>query len=242
LREPGDRSARGVEAYRANAASIAERALAASFETVRQLVGGEAFAALACGFWLAHPPLRGDLAEWGDAFPSWLGQHDAMRSLPYLEDCARLDRAVHDNERAADAAFDAASLSVLASAEPSTLRLRLMPGTVLLRSSWPIASLHAAHRLGTDGADIAFAEVRAAIAARQGQDVMVVRRGWRAALHCVDGPTANWVQSLLRHESLGQALERAGPDFDFSVWLALAVRESWLQGAFVERDNDVSGV
>jgi Putative DNA-binding domain len=234
LREEGDRLARGVAAYRTNAEAIAERALAASFGTVRQLVGIDAFVRLASEFWRAHPPTRGDLAEWGVDFPKWLGERLHMRSIPYLEDCARLDRAMHDNERAADGDPDVASLSLLESADPSTLRLHPMPGIALVSSAWPIASIRAAHQLSGDDAEAAFAAVRAAIDAKRGEQVMVVRQGWRATLHCVDAATSRWVQSLTSGADFASAIESAGADFDFASWLATALREGWLEGASID--------
>jgi Putative DNA-binding domain len=233
LRESDERAARGIEAYRANTEAIAERALTASFETVRAMVGEASFARLARDLWRERPPVRGDLAEWGGAFPAWLGAHAWTDAWPYLGDCARLDWAVHCNERAADAGFDGATLALLASSDPALVRLHLMPGTALLQSAWPIASIHAAHRLQGDEAERAFAALREAIAAGRDERVMVVRSGWRAVLHRVDRPTACWLECLLEGASLEAALERAGPGFDFSAWLATALRESWLQAASV---------
>jgi hypothetical protein len=231
LRESAERAGRGIAAYRANAEAIAGRALAAGFETVRAMVGEDTFARLARDLWRDRRPALGDLSEWGGDFPAWLAEHSLSDAWPYLGDCARLDWAVHCNERAADADFDAASLSLLASSDPALLRLHLMPGTVLLQSAWPIASIHAAHRLRGDVAERAFGALREAIAAGRGEDVMVVRSGWRAVLHRIDRPTARWLERLLDAASLATALECAGAGFDFSAWLATALRESWLQGA-----------
>jgi len=61
----------GLQACRANAHSSEERALATARPTPHALLGAEAFAQLASGFWHAHPPQCGDLAEWGDGLPDW---------------------------------------------------------------------------------------------------------------------------------------------------------------------------
>ena len=236
LREAGERAARGLEAYRANAAALADRALAVVFPTVRTLVGEKDFKHLARGFWLADPPARGDLGEWGDAFPRWLEAHGQIANWPYLGDCARLDLALHRNERAADAVFDAASLGLLATTDPAQLRMALMPATVLLRSAWPIASIHAAHRLEGIQAERAFDAVRAALAAARGEQVLVVRQGWRAVVHRLDPVRAGWTRSLLDGVSLGAALDRAGEGFDFAAWLATALRESWVKGVVAAND------
>jgi len=236
LRETGPRAARGLEAYRANAEAIAARALGSTFATVRAMLGEDDFARLAREFWRAHPPLRGDLGEWGDALPDWLAAHAGLAPWPWLADGARLDLALHCCERAADAVVDAASLAQLGTADPARLRLELMPGTALLRSHWPIAAIHHAHQLEGDDAERAFAAVREAIAAQRGESVLVARRGWRAVVHALDERSADWTQDLLTGVSLADALDHAGESFDLAVWLADALRESWLKGVAASND------
>ena len=231
LRESGERAARGIEAYRANAEAVAERALAAVFGTVEAMLGAEDFAHLAADFWRAHPPLRGDLGEWGEAFPAWLAGHPAMAPWPYLGDCARLDLALHRNERAADAVFDAASLALLDTTEPDRLHLALMPGTELLRSAWPVGTIHKAHHAAADESEAAFHTVRLALDPPRAEAVLVVRQGWRAVVHGLDATTAVWIEHLLSGASLDAALAVAGDDFDFASWLATALRHGWLKGA-----------
>jgi hypothetical protein len=236
LREQGARAARGLEAYRANAEAMAERVLAAAFPTVQALVGADDFNRLAREFWHAQPPLRGELGEWGDAFAAWLQAHAAMAPWPYLADSARLDFALHCNERAADATLDAASLSLLGSADPARLHVRLMPGTALIRSAWPIAGIHRAHQLVGAEADQAFERARDAIAAQRGEDAMVVRQRWRAVVVPLQSADARWTESLLAGASLAKALEEAGPGFDFAAWLQTAVRNTWVKEVLASDD------
>jgi hypothetical protein len=230
--QTGPRAVQGLAAYRLNAAMVGERALAAAFPTVRTLVGAGDFAHLARGFRHAHPPERGDLGEWGELFADWLEQREALAEWPYLGDCARLDFALHRCERASDAAFDGASLALLQSELPSRLQVRLMPGTTVLHSAWPIATIHAAHR----EAQPDFAPVRTALAARCGEHVLVARTDWRGAVHRIDASTFEWTQCLLGGADLASALDRAPAGFDFADWLASALRESWLQGVACSSD------
>lgn len=230
LRECGERAARGLEAYRANAESIAERALASTFVTVQTMLGRSDFKHLACEFWRAHPPERGDLAEWGGALPAWLAGHRKLTAWPWLADTARLDFAVHGAERAKDGVLDAHSLSQLESADPAQLRLVLMPGTGVLDSPWPIVSIHRAHQLAGEAGERAFAEVRAGLAAQRGEHALIARRGWRAIVYPLDAASAAWTRDLLDGFDLAAALKRAGEGFDFTAWLGTALREAWLQG------------
>lgn len=236
VREPPARAERGLQAYRANAEALAERALGAVFATVQPMVGEENFQHLACEFWRAHPPLRGDVGEWGDEFPAWLDAHAAMARWPWLGDAARLDRALHHNERAADAGFDAASLALLESTDPARLSMQLMPGTAVLRSRWPIATIHAAHRVDAAQSEAAFAGVRAALDEARGEQVLVVRQGWRAQVVVLTSADADWADSLLAGANLSASLERVGESFDFANWLGRAVQGQWLKGVALRHD------
>lgn len=216
--------ARGLAAYRANAAAAAERALAAACPTVQQLLGDEAFAAVARRLWQAAPPVRGDLAHWGSALPDWLAQDSALADEPYLADVARVDLAVHRAEMAADAVLDPARLARLGDIDPDRLQLRLAPGAWLLRSAHPVAAIWQAHR-STD--PDRFAPVRAAFAAGQGDQAFVWREGWRGQLVALTGDEAIFTQTVLAGGSLADALD-AAPALDFETWLLQALSRQWL--------------
>ena len=234
------RGARGLEVYRANAQASADRALGAAFATVRAMVGDDDFKHLACEFWRARPPQRGDMAEWGAEFPAWLAAHPGFAPWPYLGDCARLDLAIHINERAADADLDPASLTLLGDCDPDRAHLVWMPGVQLLGSAWPIATIHHAHQTGAEERERAFDAVRAALADPRAeacqQHVLVVRQGWRATVHQLDAAEAGFARSVQQGASLGAALAEAGGGFDFAHWLGRALRESWLKGVVVSGD------
>lgn len=227
LREPAARAERGLAAYRANASALAERALAASCPTVQAMLGEDDFAALARAFWHDHPPQRGDLGEWGSELPGWIAAQPGLAEWPWLADSAWLDLALHSCERAADALPELASLALLGESDPADIELQLMPGMALHVSRFPIATIHAAHR---SDAPEAFAPVRAALAAGQGEAVCVSREGWRAVVHGLAPGEAAFMESVQRQASLASALEAAGEGFDFGAWLQRAITSSWLKG------------
>lgn len=236
-REAEVRARRGLGAYRVNARASAERALAASFSTLRTMLGEADFNALARAFFQQHPPLRGDLGEWGADLPGYIEQQAGLSAWPYLADCARLDRALHQCERAADAEFDAASLARLGDTDPALLRIEWMPGSALIESRWPLALIHAAHHLDApQDSDAAFAAVREALQRSQAESVWVVRSGWRTTVHRVDAAALVWTRRALAGDDVGCALAAAGPGFDFSAWLAHAVASRWLKGIGVRID------
>lgn len=230
--------ARGLAAYRANAGAHAARALEGACPTVQALIGSDDFRRLAREHWMQALPTSGDLAEWGGALGAGLEAHPALLEWPYLGDCARLDWAVHQCERAADAVFDAGSISRLGDTDPRHLHLELRPGTAVLRSRWPVVLIHDAHRQADT--ESALAAVSEALAQGVGEIALVARSGagsgWRAQVHRIDAATALWTERLLAGDSLSAALgavdAAADADrdnaFDLGTWLATALREGWL--------------
>lgn len=215
---------RGLAAYRANAGAAAERALAAAYPTLQQLVGEESLAAIARALWQRHPPVRGDLALWGEALPAWLADAEDLRDEPYLADVARVDWAVHRAEMAPDATLDPALLQHLAGEDAERARLVLAPGAALLVSPHPVATIWQAHRRSGDDR---FAAVRTAFDEGRGECAFVWRRGWRGDVAVVDAAEAAFVQALLDDLPLGAALD-AAPSLDFEAWLTRALAAQWL--------------
>ena len=224
LREPAQAGA-GLQAYRANAGAHAERALAAAYPTVQQLLGDESFAALARAHWQADPPLRGDLAQWGAGLAAFIADDAQLAAEPYLADMARLDWAVHQAAQAADAQ-DPQGLPLLAQVEPQRLRLRLQPGCALLASAHPVATIWLAHHGGDPSGegDDRFAAARAALAARQAETAWVLRQGWRVTVRALPAAEARFTRALLQRQPLASALQGAGTDFSFETWLIAALQ------------------
>ena len=226
LRESPQRAEQGLAAYRGNAAAVAERALAAAYPTVRQLIGDESFATLARALWLRSPPQRGDLAQFGDGLPAWIESDPQLASEAYLADVARVDWAVHAIEHAADVEPPPQGLALLGEAEPSQLRVRFRPGLALVPSRWPVVAIWQAHRRDDEDR---FAGVRGALAAQVQETALIARHGWRAQVEAVDAPTASFANALLGGSSLADALEAAGDAFAFGPWLQRSLTHEWLQ-------------
>lgn len=227
----GARFERGLAAYRANAAALAARALQAAYPTVAALLGEESFALFARAFWQSHPPLRGDIAEWGDALPAFIAGDAQLAAEPYLADVASLDWALHRAVAAADDELPAQDLALLAERAPHTVGVRFRAGAALVQSPWPVVSIWLAHWGPRDAlvrtAD-AFASVRAALAARQGETAWVWREGFRARVRALDADAARCMQVLLKGGSMAAALAAAGVGFDVERWLHEALRADWI--------------
>jgi hypothetical protein len=215
----GARFERGLQAYQANGGALAERALAAAYPVIAELLGAESFALLARHHWRVQPPTCGDIAEWGAGLPAFVADQEQLAVEPYLPDVARLEWAVHQAERATDAQ-PPVDIVLLAQGEPEGLQLQLQPGSAVIDSAYPVVSIWQAHR---SQAPDRFGPVHEALAAGRGESALVRRAGWKAAVLMLTAPEARFTAALLARRALGQALTEAGEGFEFEPWLRSAL-------------------
>lgn len=219
-------TARGLAAYRSNAHASAERALLAAFPVIAALIGAENVIHLARELWHHQPPRRGDLAQWGDALPAFLDQHAQLAETPYLGDVARAEWALHRAGSAADTTPDLPSFVRLAQEDPQGLGLTLAPGTAVIASRYPVASLVTAHLYGAPDLNEAARRLRAGCA----EQAVVWRQGLRPRIGPIGAHAATLLTALLNGADLPTALDAAcetpAPEtFDFGAWLTQAVTE-----------------
>lgn len=222
---------RGLAAYRRNGHAAAERALRAAYPVIAALIGDENFDPLARELWHHHPPLRGDLAQWGDALSAFLEQHDQLADTPYLGDVARAEWALHRAGSAADATPDLPSFARLAQEDPRGLGLTLAPGTAVIASRYPVASLVTAHLYGAPDLNEAARRLRAGCA----EQAVVWRQDLRPRIGPIGPHAATLLTALLNGADLPTALDAACETpaldtFDFGAWLTQAVTEGLVLG------------
>jgi hypothetical protein len=215
---------RGLLAYRSNAGELAQRALAGAYPVTATLLGEANFAPLSRELWRAHPPRRGDLAQWGEALAAFVETLPALfEQEPYLPDVARIEWQLHVAATARDAQPEPASLALLTQIDPAQLVLALAPGVAALSSRFPAASILLAHTEETPGFDMAAAKLRADVA----EDAIVWRRGLKPCVRVALPGEAKFVQALQEAHSLADSLQATG-EFDFGAWLPLAVSSGLL--------------
>lgn len=225
-------TARGLAAYQANGHALAERALRSVYPVIADLIGHDNFAWLARDLWHEHPPQQGDLAQWGDALPTFLDGNPQLADTPYLGDVARAEWALHRAASAPDAAPDLPSFARLAQEDPQGLALTLAPGTAVIDSRYPVASLVKAHLYGTPS----LAEAGQRLREGRVEHALIWRQGWRPCISGIDAPTAALLTALLQGADLPQALDAttqttgAHTAFDFSAWLTAAVTDGLALG------------
>ena len=209
---------RGLQAYQVNAQVLSERALAAVYPKVLLIIGEASFRDMAWAFWRRQPPQQADLGGWGELLAGFLAAQDEMDD--WLCDLARLEWSAHLALRAADLAFDPASLNLLASQDPAQLHLQLSAGLSLLQvraEAWSIWS--------GDAGDESSEKVI---------PVLLWRQRWGVQGRRLSQGDSQLLQALIDGRMLEAALQQAlavDAGFDFSAWLQTALREGWLQGA-----------
>lgn len=217
---------RGLSAYRVNALANAERALAAVYPILAQLLGQENFSFLARDFWREHPPQRGDLAQWGDAMATYVSGAAQLQELIYLADVARIEWALHVCASAPDGEQNLASFALLTEQAPEQVGLQLAPGTCVLPSAYPAASISLSHQ-GEGSLQDAVALLHTGTA----QTALVWRQGFAPRLAVLPACELSFVSAVYQGASLASALDQADKDFDFSAWLSASVHSGLLQSA-----------
>lgn len=210
LTGPGGRPAGArFDVYRNNVVAGLTAALAEGFPAVRALVGEAFFAAMAVVFLRAHPPVSRQMAVYGAALPDWLAGFPPVAGLPYLPDVARLELSLRQSYHAADAA----TVDLFAVPPPrlATARLRLAPALRLVRSDWPVVTIHAAQSGGPPPA------------AMQPEDALVTRPGFDPVVQRLPPGGGAFVAALMAGATVAQAMQDAGPDHDLAATLALLV-------------------
>ena len=241
LEAPHPQTSRGLAAYRSNGHAMAERSLRAAYPVVTAMVGSDSFGLLARDLWHTHPPRCGDLARWGDALPGFLRASEQLSDAPYLSDVARAEWALHRAAGAADAEPDLPSFARLGSEDPEGLALTLGPGTTVVSSPWPVASLVTAHLHGIPSLD----EAGRLLREEQGEHALVWRQGLRPCIAAVQPAAAALVQALLGGADLPHALNAAcstggTPEaFDFSAWLTAAVTDGLVTGVHRQSASNI---
>lgn len=217
--------------YRNNVVVSLVNALAAIFPATKRITGRDFFRAMARDHVRTTPPSSPLLFEYGRDFPQFIQCYKHARSVPWLADVARIERAWLDSYHAADA--EPLSLERLFHIPPERLAnvvLRPHPATRIVRSRFSAVSIYAANRSDTTLQRIDAAKPEDALITRPDQEVFVRR---------LPPGGAAFVSSLMVGEGFGAAAAAAFGDsasFDLSANIA-GILEA---GAFVKIEREAS--
>jgi hypothetical protein len=201
--------------YRNNVTVSLIDALAAVFPATERITGTEFFRAMARFHVRATPPTSPLLFDYGHDFPEFIQSYEYARSMPWLADVARIERAWLDAYHAADA--EPLSPLALASIAPERLSDTVLtphPATRVLRSRFPAVSIFAANR--GDGPV-------GRIEATGPEDALVTRPGLDIVVRHLPPDGAVFMTRLIAGDRLGQAAASAlaeSPEFDLAANIA----------------------
>jgi hypothetical protein len=163
----------------------------------------------------ATPPTSPLLFEYGRDFPSFIARYEYARSMPWLPDTARLERAWLDAYHAAD--VETLTSDALAEVPPDALADSVFvphPATRILRSNFAAVSIFAANRReGPVGP----------IDATVPEDALITRPGLDVVVRSLPDGGALFLRHLASGDTLGDAAGtafEASPLFDLSANIA----------------------
>ena len=201
--------------YRNNVTVSLINALVAAFPATMRITGVDFFRAMARFHVRATPPTSPLLFEYGRAFPDFIERYDYARSMPWLADVARIERAWLDAYHAADEEPLApqALASIPAEQLPGTV-LTPHPATRIVRSRFPAVSIFATNRIdGPEGR----------IRKTEPEDALITRPGLEVIVRHLPLGGAIFLSRLIAGVTFGAAAEAAFadcPQFDLSTNIA----------------------
>jgi hypothetical protein len=220
----GKAAIKRYDVYRNNVTVSLIDALAAVYPAVQRITGVEFFRAMARFHVRATPPASPLLFEYGRDFPAFIERYEYARSMPWLADTARIERAWLDAYHASDA--QPLSPAALASVPPERLAdvvFTAHPATRIICSRFSAVTIFAANRNAASVGRIEAATPEDALITRPDLDVVV--------RHLPPGG-AVFLRYLISGRSLGEASAsalEASPSFDIAAGIAGMIEA----GAFI---------
>lgn len=223
----------GIAVYRNTVRANYRNALGATYRVVREVIGDAAFAVAVDAFADACPSTGGDLNVYGGEFAQFLALHPPVLPWPHVPDVARLEWAIDDAHRAADADGSAertlAALAAIPGADVARQRFTLDPSCRFLQSPFPVLRLWRDHQPEASPATTA-----------TGDDCLLVRReaGTVVIERLAPGDHA-WLAALAGGADLAGALDAAlsvDPTFDLGTALRTFIANGTLTGIVASAD------
>ena len=211
----GKAAGKRYNVYRNNVTVSLINALAATFPATQRITGADFFRAMARFHVRATPPTLPLLFEYGHDFPDFIERYEYAKSMPWLADVARIERAWLDAYHAADA--EPMTPQSLASIPPENLADTVFtphPATRIVRSRYPAVSIFAANRSEDPVGPITETEP---------EDAQVTRPGLEVTVRRLPSGGAAFLSCLIAGETLGAAAATTFadyPQFDLSANIA----------------------
>jgi hypothetical protein len=194
-------AARRYNVYRNNVTVSLINALAAIFPATQRITGVEFFRAMARFHVRATPPTSPLLFEYGRDFPDFIERYEYARSMPWLADVARIERAWLDAYHAADTeTLRPEALACIPPERLSDVFFVPHPATRIVCSEFPAVSIFVPNRSeGPWDPIVAIAP----------QDALITRPGLEVVVRHLPPGGAIFLACLISGQTLGQAVSAA---------------------------------
>lgn len=210
----GRAAPRRFNVYRNNVAVSLTDALEAAFPATARLLGPENFRGLAGRFLRQSPPASPLMMHYGAGFDAFLAGIDALGSMGYLPDIARLEHSLRHAYHAADAEpIPPDALSAVAPETLPNLRFSFAPAVQLVISDWPIFDIYQ-YALNPDAPKPQPAK----------QAVLISRPAFDPMQTMLSHTDATFLRALIDGQTLAKAAALT-PDFDLSHPLGILLSE-----------------
>ena len=211
--------------YRNNVVAGLVEALKAAFPAVCRIVGDEFFAAMARVYVALEPPRSPIMLDYGRTFPDFIRKFEPAKSVPYLSDVARLERAWVEAYHAAEAPpADPALLATIDSQSLPRMGLTLHPSARVVRSSFPAVQIWL---MNIDGGVPAAIDISS-----EGENALVVRPIVEVEVRRLPVGAATFIIGLAAGASVAEATTLAF-DENSNFDLAGALRDLFAINAIV---------
>ena len=225
IRTDGLPVAARIAIYQNNTLSNYLGALAAVYPVVQALTGDAWFRQHAARYIAQTPSSSGDIQLYGETFPDYLAQLDA---LPYLADVALLEWHVHCVFHAAEATpLQPAALAGLSPSEQTRLCFQLHPACRLIHSAYPVQRIWAVNQPDYAGdAQVQLAD--------GGTPLLVQRQGTEIHLVSLSAPAYQLLQWSQQGLNLGEILDAMRPE-DFNQALLECFNQQAFSNYFLQK-------
>lgn len=215
--EPPVVSPARAQVYRNNVRLSLSAALAANFPVTEALIGADYFGQAARRFLRDHLPDRPEMAAYGAVFPDFLAQLPDLADYPFVPDVARVERAMIEALLAPDAPpLRAEDFSIVPADAFATLRFEAHPSARLVRSTYAVADLWAAHQ--TVPPDLTKLDPR------QPQAMLIARSEGQVIWQTLPASAALFLSQLLAGEPINTAADSLPEDFDLTAALLIGLQ------------------
>ncbi|HJV60728.1 MAG TPA: DNA-binding domain-containing protein [Albitalea sp.] len=201
-------------------------ALRDNFDTLPQVMGDEAFDALAQAYIDAHPSRHPSIRWFGDELPHFMAGREDLVAHPALVDLARMEWALRGAFDAADAVpLDASSMAAQQPGDWPRLQFEMLPSVRLLALQWAVEPLWRALQAMPPGEEAALPEPAAL-----DHGLLVWRQGLETRWRSLDGNAAALLRAACEGRCFGDLCELAATQVGTgdAAAHAVAALQQWL--------------